>query len=482
MGQALRLAVQRENIIKRIYLHDAASSVRAERPSIAGLVWQFQTPIGNVGGIARKGFLMADAGKPSAGTGFGGNLAVNGDRLWDTLIEMARIGATEKGGVNRLTLTPLDAQARDLFRQWCERAGLQVRVDQMGSMFARRAGADETLPPVMIGSHLDTQPTGGKFDGALGVMAALEIVRTLNDLDITTRHPIEIVNFTNEEGARFAPAMVASGVFAGAFSLAYARARTDSAGVTLGAALDELGLAGPDAVGARPVKAFFELHIEQGPILEEAGIDVGVVTHANGQRWFEVTFTGVESHAGPTPMARRKDALVGAAKLIQRVNEIGFAYQPDACATCGIVSVQPGSRNVIPGSAWVTVDMRHPDDDQLQAMSADLQAAAEEIATAQGLTVRVDDVFAFPVTTFDTACVGAVRDAAESLGLTHRDIVSGAGHDAVYMARVAPTAMVFTPCVDGISHNEAEDIKPAWATAGANVLLRAAVETAEIID
>ncbi|MEM7774870.1 MAG: Zn-dependent hydrolase [Pseudomonadota bacterium] len=409
------------------------------------------------------------------------NLSVNGERLWASLMEMAEIGATPKGGVNRLTLTELDRDARQLFQRWCEDAGLTVAVDAMGSMFARRPGQDNALPPVMIGSHLDTQPTGGKFDGALGVIAALELVRSLNDLGVTTRHPIEIANFTNEEGSRFTPAMVASGVFAGAFSLDYALARTDDAGVKLGDALSDLNLAGPEPVGGRDIKAFFELHIEQGPILEEDELDVGVVTHANGQRWFDVTLTGVESHAGPTPMERRKDALVGAARVVDLVHSIGHGYLPNACATCGRIEVFPASRNVIPGRAWVTVDLRHPDDVRLDQMTSALLTGVQDIATQLGLSADVKEIFAFPVTTFDQSCVDAVRKAAADLGLRHCDIVSGAGHDAVYMARVAPTAMIFTPCIGGISHNEAEDMKPEWATAGANVLLRAAVEMAEIV-
>ncbi|MEL6871470.1 MAG: Zn-dependent hydrolase, partial [Pseudomonadota bacterium] len=343
-----------------------------------------------------------------------------------------------------------------------------------------RPGMDDTLPPVLVGSHLDTQPTGGKFDGALGVLSALELVRTLNDLDIKTRHPIEIVNFTNEEGSRFAPAMVASGVLSGAFTLDYAYARTDTDGITIGDELDRLDLKGAFPMGGRPLKAFFEVHIEQGPILEESGTDIGVVTHVNGQEWFEVTFEGVESHAGPTPMDRRKDALVGAARFVAAINDIGHAFQPGACATCGMIEVFPASRNVIPGRAWVTVDLRHPDAGQLAGMAERVRDEAERIAIEAALTAKVDPVFAFPVTAFDKDCVGAVRSAAEDLGLSHRDITSGAGHDAVYMARVAPTAMVFTPCIGGISHNEAEDMTEAWAEAGCNVLLRAVVQTAEI--
>jgi len=265
------------------------------------------------------------------------NLSIDGARLWDSLMEMARIGATPKGGVNRLTLTDLDRQSRDLFVAWCKAAGCTVRVDRMGSIFARRSGGDDALAPVMIGSHLDTQPTGGKFDGALGVLAALEVVRSLNDLGVRTRHPIEIAMWTNEEGSRFAPAMVASGVFAGQFTLEQAHACTDVDGKALGAELERIGYAGDMAVGARPVHAFLELHIEQGPILEEEGIDIGVVTHANGQRWYEITIDGVESHAGPTPMSRRKDALLGAARIVELVNAIGHAHEPSACATCGMI-------------------------------------------------------------------------------------------------------------------------------------------------
>jgi beta-ureidopropionase / N-carbamoyl-L-amino-acid hydrolase len=410
------------------------------------------------------------------------NVQIDGARLWDSLMEMAGIGATPKGGVNRLTLTDLDAKSRHLFIDWCKAAGCTVKIDAMGSIFARRPGAEPDLPPVMVGSHLDTQPTGGKFDGALGVMAALELVRTLNDLDIRTRHPIEIAMWTNEEGSRFAPAMVASGVFAGHFDLAYGLSRADADGLKLGDELKRIGFAGPETVGGRPVKAFFELHIEQGPVLEEAGTDIGVVTHANGQRWYEITLDGVESHAGPTPMARRKDALLGAARVIEAVNAIGWAHEPDACATCGMIQSYPNSRNVIPGRVFLTVDFRHPDAGRLAEMDAALRTAVPEIASRSGLGHTLTEIFNFPPTAFDAACVGAVRRAAGQLGLSSRDITSGAGHDAVYMARAAPTAMIFVPCVGGISHNEAEDIKPEWATAGANVLIRAVLDTAGIVE
>jgi N-carbamoyl-L-amino-acid hydrolase len=409
------------------------------------------------------------------------NLRINGKRLWSSLMEMAKIGATPKGGVNRLTLTDLDGKSRDLFARWCREAGCTVSVDAMGSMFARRAGADDTLPPVMVGSHLDTQPTGGKFDGALGVMAALEVVRTLNDLDVRTRHPIEVAMWTNEEGSRFAPAMVASGVFAGEFTLEQGLGSKDVDGKVFGEELTRIGYAGPMPVGGRPVHAFFELHIEQGPILEEAGIDIGIVTAANGQKWYEITLTGVESHAGPTPMNRRKDALVGAARIVELVNAIGHAHDPAACATVGMVQVHPNSRNVIPGQVFLTVDFRHPLADKLASMDRKLRDGIAEIVAKAGLTYEMKLVADFPPQPFEASCVDAVRRAAERLGLSTREITSGAGHDAVYMARVCPTAMIFTPCVDGISHNEAEDMKPEWATAGGDVLIQAVLEKAEIV-
>lgn len=409
------------------------------------------------------------------------NLKINGDRLWSSLMEMAKIGATPKGGVKRLTLTDLDLEGRNLFKSWCEDIGCTVAVDKMGNMFGRREGTEPDLPPVMIGSHLDSQPTGGKFDGPLGVLSALEVLRTLEDLDIKTRHPIEVVNFTNEEGSRFAPAMVASGVFAGAFDLEFAYSREDADGLKLGDELKRIGYDGPAEVGGRPVHAFFEVHIEQGPILEEAGTDIGVVTHANGQRWYEITMTGVESHAGPTPMARRKDALVCAAAVIERINKIGWDFQPHACATCGMIQAYPNSRNVIPGEVWLTVDIRHPYSERLEEMDQAIRSGVAEICEKQGIDVKLEQIFEFPALAFDDGCVSAVRDAAERLGFSHQDITSAAGHDAVYMARVAPTAMIFTPCIDGISHNEAEDMTKEWAAAGGSVLLHAALDRAEIV-
>jgi N-carbamoyl-L-amino-acid hydrolase len=408
------------------------------------------------------------------------NLTVNGERLWASLMELARIGATAKGGVCRLAASDLDAEARRLFIGWCEAAGCTVSVDRIGNIFARRPGRNPALAPVMAGSHLDTQPTGGRFDGAYGVMAGLEIVRTLNDLGYETEAPVEIVAWTNEEGSRFSPAMVGSGVFAGIFDLAYGLARPDNVtGATLGAELERIGFAGPAPIGEYPVAAYFEAHIEQGPILEAAGLPVGIVTGAQGQRWYEITVTGQEAHAGPTPMPRRRDALVGAARMIDAVNRIGHAHAPHACATVGFVQVSPNSRNTIPGRVFFTVDFRHPEDAVLSAMDAELRAACAAAAATQSLEVAVEEFWYFPPTPFNPCLVRRVRDAAEAQGYKHQDIVSGAGHDAVYLARVAPAAMIFVPCVGGISHNEIEDAKPDDLTAGCNVLLNALLESAD---
>jgi N-carbamoyl-L-amino-acid hydrolase len=409
------------------------------------------------------------------------NLKVNGERLWASLMELARIGATEKGGVCRLAASDLDGAARRLFISWCEAAGCTVSIDRIGNIFARRPGRNPDLPPIVSGSHLDTQPTGGRFDGAYGVMAALEVVRSLNDLGYETEAPIEIVAWTNEEGSRFSPAMVGSGVFAGVFDLEYGLTRPDNAtGVSLGAELARIGFAGSEPVGGRPVGAYFEAHIEQGPILEAAGLPIGVVTGAQGQRWYEITVTGQEAHAGPTPMPRRRDALVGAARMIDAVNRIGHAHAPYACATVGSLSLSPNSRNTIPGRVFFTVDFRHPDDAVLTAMDGELRAACREAAATQNLEVEVAEFWYFPPTPFDPRLVAAVREAAAAQGYGHQDIVSGAGHDAVYMARVAPTAMVFVPCVGGISHNEIEDAKPEDLTAGCNVLFNAILEAADV--
>ncbi|WP_296057506.1 Zn-dependent hydrolase [uncultured Amphritea sp.] len=405
------------------------------------------------------------------------NIITNEQRLWDSLMQMGEIGGTEKGGCCRLALTDLDKQARDLFTRWCEEAGCTVRVDKMGNVFARRPGKNNDLPPVVMGSHIDTQPTGGKFDGVYGVLSGLEVIRTLNDHNIETDHPVEASIWTNEEGSRFAPAMVASGVFAGVFDLEYGLSRADLDGKTMGEELQRIGYAGEHEVGS-PVKAFFEAHIEQGPVLEEEETTIGVVTDAQGQRWYEVTLTGQEAHAGPTPMLRRKDALLGAARIIDEVNRIGLTNQPNACSTVGLLQVFPNSRNVIPGEVFFTIDFRHPNDDVLSAMDAELRDVTARIADELGLEMKFEQIWYSPPVPFDKGCVDSVRQAAKDAGYSYRDIVSGAGHDACYIARVAPTGMVFVPCENGISHNEEENAKPEDLHAGCNVLFQAVLNQA----
>ena len=408
------------------------------------------------------------------------NLSIDGDRLWNSIMEIAKIGATEKGGSRRLALTDLDREARDVFVAWCEDAGCAVSIDQMGNIFARRPGSDPNAAAVMTGSHLDTQPTGGRFDGVYGVLAGLEVIRTLNDLGTQTERPIDVVVWTNEEGSRFAPSMISSGVFAGEFTLEHGLSRPDPDGLTIGEELQRIGYAGDEEVGARDVHAYFEAHIEQGPILEAEDKTIGVVTGAQGQRWYEVTLTGVESHAGPTPMDRRKDALLGAARLVELVNRIGLDHPPHGCATVGMIDSYPNSRNVIPGRVFLTIDFRHPDDDVLAQMDSDMRAGLIDIATDIGLELAIEQILCLPPVVFDDDCVAAVRQATEAQGYTRRDMVSGAGHDACNIAAIAATSMIFIPCIDGISHNEVEDAKPEWITAGGQVLLGAMLELAGV--
>jgi len=410
------------------------------------------------------------------------NLRSDQERLWRSLMEMAEVGATPKGGSKRLTLTDEDRDGRNLFVRWCENAGLAVTVDAIGNIFARRAGRDPSRPPVMAGSHLDTQPTGGRFDGVLGVLAALEVVRSLDDYGIETEAPVEVAVWTNEEGSRFSPAMMGSGVFAGVFELDDITQTADVDGAVMGEELERIGYAGEAPVGDREVGAYFELHIEQGPILEDEDRTIGVVTAAQGQRWLEIHVTGHESHAGPTPMPVRKDALVVASGIVGEVNRIGHAYAPHACATVGFMDVSPNSRNVIPGHVFLTVDFRHPVGDDLTAMDSDLKAYCADQAEETGVDIAVKDFWHFPSTPFDADCVEAVRAAAEAQGFAHRDIVSGAGHDAVYMARIAPTGMIFVPCEGGISHNEEENATPEDCAAGCDVLLAAVLEKAGVVE
>ena len=410
------------------------------------------------------------------------NMRINSERLWDSLMEMAKIGPGVAGGNNRQTLTDEDAVGRRLFQDWCEEAGLTMGLDKMGTMFARREGTDPDALPVYVGSHLDTQPTGGKYDGVLGVLGGLEIIRQLNDLNIKTRHPIVVVNFTNEEGTRFAPAMVASGVFAGMHTLDWAYAREDADGKTLGDELKRVGYLGDEEVGERKMHAFFELHIEQGPILESEKKDIGVVTHGQGLKWLEVTLIGKESHTGSTPMPMRVNAGLGMARITEKVNDIAMSHAPHAVGAIGHCDVYPNSRNIIPGKVVFTVDFRHPDKAVIADMETKFRAAVKDIADDIGLTFSIEEVGGFDPVEFDADCVSAVRAAADRLGYSHRDLVSGAGHDACWINRVAPTSMVMCPCVDGLSHNEAEDISPEWAAAGTNVLFHAVVETAGIVD
>jgi beta-ureidopropionase / N-carbamoyl-L-amino-acid hydrolase len=412
----------------------------------------------------------------------GENLKINGDRLWDSIHEMAKIGPGVAGGNNRQTLTDADGEGRHLFQKWCEAAGLEMGVDQMGTMFARREGTDPDALPVYVGSHLDTQPTGGRYDGVLGVLGGLEIVRSLNDLGIKTKHPIVVTNWTNEEGTRFAPAMLASGVFAGIHDQAWAYERADAEGRKFGDELARIGWRGEEETGARKMHAFFELHIEQGPILEAEGKDIGVVTHGQGLSWTQVTVTGKDAHTGSTPMPMRKNAGLGMARILQLVDEIAWSHKPHAVGAAGHIDVYPNSRNVIPGKVVFTVDFRSPDLSVITDMEEKLKSGAKKICDEMGLGLEFEKVGGFDPVTFDENCVAAVRRAADRLGYTHRNIISGAGHDACWINRVAPAAMVMCPCVDGLSHNEAEEISKEWAAKGTDVLFHAVVETAEIVS
>jgi N-carbamoyl-L-amino-acid hydrolase len=388
----------------------------------------------------------------------------------------AQIGATKKGGICRLTLTDLDRELRDWFRAQCEALGASVTVDELGNMFARRGGRNAALPPIAMGSHLDTQPTGGKFDGTLGVLAALEALRTLHRAGYETNAPIEVVNWTNEEGARFAPPMLASGVFAGVFTRDYAYARTDRDGKTFGDELRRIGYRGSEQAGAHKLSALFELHIEQGPILEAEDRMIGVVQGVQGMRWYEVTVTGQEAHTGATPMRLRKNALLGAARLIERIDAIAREHPPDAVGTVGRIENRPNSPNVIPGEVFFTVDFRHPDEAVLDAMEAKLRAACLELLRPLDLNFTATRIWDSPAVKFAPELIECVRIGAQKAGLSTRDMISGAGHDAAYIARVAPTTMIFVPCAGGISHNEAEYTSPEESAAGAQVLLNAVLE------
>lgn len=401
------------------------------------------------------------------------NLKIDPQRLWDSLMETAPFGGTEKGGIRRLTLSDEDRQVRDWFKAACEAVGCSVAVDDCGNMFARRPGKRSDLPPICMGSHLDTQPTGGKFDGVLGVLGALEVLRTLHAMGYETNAPIEVVNWTNEEGSRFAPAMLASGVFAGAFTRDFAYSREDREGKAFGAELERIGYKGEEPVGGRKIGAMFELHIEQGPILEAEGRTIGVVTGVQGMRWYEVTVRGQAAHTGATPMPLRKNALLGAARMIERVHEIAMRHAPDAVGTVGLVEVRPNSRNVVPGEVFFCVDFRHPDDAVLDGMEAAFRAALPAVMEPLGLSFEENCIWTNPAVRFDPDLIACVRAGAARSGYRTRDMVSGAGHDAAYIARVAPTTMIFVPCAGGVSHNEAESTSFEECGAGAQVLLEA---------
>ncbi len=408
----------------------------------------------------------------------GTNQRIDGKRLWDSLMSMAEIGATPKGGVRRLTLTDVDQRGRERFRGWCEALGLTVRVDAIGNMFARREGRDPSRKPVLFGSHLDSQPSGGKFDGALGVIAGLEVMRTLNDLNITTEAPLELINWTDEEGSRFGHSLMGSGVWAGVYPLDKTYGLKDVDGVTVGEALDAIGYKGKEPAKPFAADAYFELHIEQGPILEKEGRQIGIVTGAQAQVWWDAVITGQDSHAGTTPPYARKDALVAAARVIDLVDRLMRARGDDGRGTVGFLQVAPNSRNVVPGEVKFSVEFRHPDTAEVEKLANEFPGLAQQATAGTGTKLALAELFRFPHQPFDASCVDLVRQAAQRLGMPAREIVSGAGHDAVYVARSVPTAMIFTPCKDGLSHTEEESILPEEAEAGCQVLFEAVVARA----
>ncbi len=403
------------------------------------------------------------------------NLTINSQRLWDSLMETAKFGATAKGGIKRLTVSDEDKRVRDWFKAQCEALGCTVQVDSVGNMFATRAGKRRDQLPIALGSHLDTQPTGGKFDGVLGVLGALEAMRTLVDMGYETNAPIMIVNWTNEEGSRFAPAMLCSGVYAGVFTAEFAYSREDRDGIKLGDELKRIGYLGTESVGTHKFQAMFELHIEQGPILEAEAKAIGVVTGVQGMRWYEVTVRGQESHTGATPMGLRKNALLGAARMIEAIHQVGMAHLPGV-ASVGLIENRPNSRNVVPGEVFFTIDLRHPDETVLDKMEKEYRQALLVIATELRLEFDEKCIWKSPAVKFAADLIDCVRHGAAQAGYTTRDMASGAGHDAAYIARVAPTTMIFVPCLGGISHNEAESTTFGECGAGSQVLLNAVLD------
>ena len=407
------------------------------------------------------------------------NISINSDRLWDSLMTMAKIGPGIAGGNNRQTVTVEDGEARKLLQEWSENAGMTMKVDELGSMYFKREGTDKNALPVVIGSHLDTQPTGGKYDGVLGVLAGLEIVRTLNDLNIQTKHPILVVNWTNEEGSRFPPAMMASAGYAGIYEVESLLSAKDAEGNIFGDELNKIGWKGSEPVGAQKFHCYYELHIEQGPILETEEIDIGVVTHGQGLKWLEVKLSGVEQHTGTTPMHVRKDTSLALSEIILAVNHIANKNQPNALGSVGHIEVSPNSRNVIAGNSLFTIDIRSPDINKLEKMESELREIAIDICNKYKVKFEMDQIGGFDPVAFDKECLDNIRNSADKFGYSHKDIVSGAGHDACWINTVAPSAMIMCPCIDGLSHNEAEEIKPEWAFSSTNVMLHAAIDSAK---
>ncbi|CAC9984715.1 Beta-ureidopropionase (EC [uncultured Gammaproteobacteria bacterium] len=406
------------------------------------------------------------------------DIKINGDRLWNSLMNMAKIGKGISGGNNRQTLTDVDAEGRRLFQSWCEAAGMKMSVDKIGTMFATRLGSDPNSLPVYIGSHLDTQPTGGKFDGVLGVLSGLEVIRSMNDFNIDTKHPIVITNWTNEEGSRFVPSMLGSGVFAGIYTLDYAYNRKDSDGKTLIDELKRIGWLGDENVGTRKMHAYFEYHIEQGPVLEVNNKSIGIVTHGQGQSWLEVTLTGREAHTGSTPMNMRANAGLAMARIFEMVHGIAMNNQPGAAGSIGQVLFHPNSRNVLPGKVVFTIDIRAANVDKFSRMCSKIESETKKISNSLDVGCSIELVGHYKPVAFDRKLVSIIRNATKELGYSNMDVISGAGHDAFWVSKVAPAAMIMCPCVGGVSHNEVEDISKEWAEAGANVLLHSVINTA----
>jgi N-carbamoyl-L-amino-acid hydrolase len=398
------------------------------------------------------------------------DVPVDGERLRERFETFSSIGETAAGGVNRPALSTANAEARDRLVAWFEAADLDVMVDTMGNIFGRRSGTDPSAPPVLCGSHIDSQYNGGRYDGAVGVLGALEVVEALDDANLVTTHPIEVVAWSNEEGVRFQPDMLGSGVYSGVFDRAWAWDRTDDDGVRFGDALQDIGYGGDRACEAEDLAAYFELHVEQGPVLDERSIPVAAVSGVYGFSWLEVTFEGQANHAGPTPMGMRSDAFVGTASVATRVQEIATQGASDLVGTVGSVDVWPDAINVIPETVTFTVDLRAPEDAVVDDAVAAIREHVAEVAAAEGLDATVEEIVRVEADTFDERCVDLVEDAAEAIDCQYTTLRSGAGHDANYLNRVAPTAMVFVPSVDGISHRESEFTAWADVVTGTEVL------------